>query len=216
MSNLTRMVGPNGEIITILPIEIRFDRNSGAYSACDGNSGRCYSISELEQLANTGDPSAQCAMGDYYNAGNYSESELRQMLEHGASSVKGAFENFSKALEWYKKAANQNHAQALWNLGNFYATGMGIVEKDFEKAVSLMEESAKYGFLDALFNVGQIYMLNDVYDKAFFWLEKADSLGHPEASTHLEAARLLAGAASRSPELQAEFDRQSKEFWNKK
>ena len=60
MNNLTRMIGPNGKIITILPLTINRDRSTGNFYAYNGNSGRKYSIPELERQANEGDPSAQC------------------------------------------------------------------------------------------------------------------------------------------------------------
>ena len=194
-SKLTRIVGPNGEIITILPITIKVDRYANRFYAKDENSGRDYSISELEQLANSGDPSAQCAMGDY------SGSEERHA-------------DFREAFNWYQKAAAQNHAEALFNMGNFYAIGAGVVEKDFNKASALLEESAKYGFLDAMLHLGQVYMLNDVYDKAIYWLDKAVKLGHTEANAHLEGAKLLAKAADRNPNIKKKLGDISNEFWD--
>ena len=169
---MTRIVGPNGEIITILPITIKVDRHTGRFYAKDENSGREYSIAELEQMANTGDPSALCAMGDYYN------SEERHADIH-------------EAFKWYQKAASQNHAKALWNLGTIYAIGAGVVAKDINKSIALLEESAKHGFLEAMLHLGQVFIMNDIYDKAIYWLEKADKLGHPMASESLEDARLL-------------------------
>ena len=193
-SNITRIIGPNGEIITILPISIKIMRQSGRYYAIDENCGQEYSIPELEQLANTGDPSAQCAMGDYYN------TEARHA-------------DFHKAFDWYRKSAAQNHARALWNMGNFYAVGGGVVEKDFNKASALLEESAKYGFLDAMLHLGQVFMMNDVYDKAIYWLEKAEKLGHPEASVPLEGAKMLAKALKTNPGLKDVLEKQSDDYW---
>ena len=173
-NNLTRMVSQTGEIITILSISIRVDRREGRFYAKDENSGREYSIPELEKMADSGDPSAQCAMGDYYN------SEERHA-------------DFRKAFNWYKKAANQNHAQALWNMGNFYAVDSGVVAKDFKKAGALLEESAKYGYLDAMLHLGQLCIMDGNDSKAIYWFEKADKLGHPEAKEHIKVARLLKG-----------------------
>jgi len=172
MNSITRMVGSNGEIITILPISIKVDRHSSKFYAYDESSRLEYSIPELEQLANTGDPSAQCAMGDYYN------SEERHA-------------DYREAFMWYKKAAAQNHAKALWNMGNFYAVGAGGAEKDFGKASALLEESANYGFIDAMLHLGQVLMMNDAYDKSIYWLEMADKLGHPEASKYIELSKML-------------------------
>jgi len=193
-SNITRTVGPNGEIITILPIEIKFDRSTGGYYAVDENSGKEYSLLELERLADTGDPSAQCAMGDYFNI-----KETPQL-------------NFHDAYEWYRKAAAQNHAKALHVLGLFYAMGI-VVGKDFDKACARLEESAKHGFLEAMFHLGGVYMMKDIYDKSIFWLDKADRLGHPEAREQLEMIKLLAKGAENIPGARAAHEKQSREYW---
>ena len=193
-SNLTRIVAPNGEIITILPITIRIDRVTKEMFAFDENKRIEYSINEIRQMADSGDPSAQCAMGDYYQADGYNM-------------------NLHETFKWYQKAAKQNHAKALWNLGSVYGIGAGIVEKDFDKSVALFEESAKYGFLEAMFYLGQTFMSNDIYDKAVYWLEKADKLGHPEAEKHLEAAKLLSECMD-NPVLKETFSNISKEFWS--
>ena len=171
------------------------DRGTNSYYAHDEGTDRRFPISEMLQMANSGDPSAQCAMGDYYN-------------------VEEPHADFREAFSWYKKAAAQNHAQALFNLGNFYALGGGVVEKDMVKSIAALEESASQGYLEAMMHLGQLYTINDMYDKAFVWLEKADKLGHPGAATILEQARLLARAAANSPSLRETFDKQNKEYWS--
>ena len=198
-SNITRTVGPNGEIITILPISIKVDRQTSRFFARDENSGREYSIPELERMANAGDPSAQCAMGDYYNT----------QEPHG---------DFHKAFSWYKKAAAQNHARALCNMGTFYAVGAevgaNVVEKDFDKAMALFEESAKHGLLDAMVRLGQVYIMNDIYDKAIYWLEKADKLGHEEANVFLDGAKQLKKIADEDSQMKKTFSDISKKYWD--
>ena len=183
---ITRTIGPNGEIITVLPITIKVDRSTNSYYAQEESTGRRIPIAELLQMANDGDPSAQCAMGDYYN-------------------VEEPHADFKEAFNWYKKAAAQNHAQALFNMGNYYAVGAGVVQKDMDKSIAFLEESANQGFLDAMMHLGQLYTINDLYDKAFIWLEKAEKLGHPDAGTILEQARTLARSAANSPSLRETF-----------
>ena len=87
------------------------------------------------------------------------------------------------------------------------------MSKKILTASALLEESANNGFLDAMFHLAQVFMMNDVYDKAMYWLEKADMLGHPEAKTHMEYAKLLSGALRGNSELKDAFDRQNKEYW---
>ena len=201
MHNPTHITLPSGETITLLPLAVNRDSVSGNFYAYDGNSGRKIPISELEQMANDGEPSAQCAMGDYYTA---------EFDNPAYNNI-----DYQKAFEWYKKSAMQNHPKALWSMGNFYALGVRVVEKDFAKSTALLEESAKLGFLDAMLHLGQVYMMNDVYDKAIYWLEKADTLRHPDASEHLENARLLSNVLSMNPVLKEKFDKQNEEYWGR-
>ena len=166
-SNLTITINPQGEVIRTLPIMMRVDRQTGKLFARDENSGREYSISELEQMANSGDLAAQCAMGDYYN--NEQNQDLR------------------KAFVWYEKAAKQNYARAQWNMGNIYGVGI-VVEKDLGKALSWFEKAAIEGYLEAMLNLGRVFLMNDNYEKGIYWLEEADKFGHPEAKQDLEMA----------------------------
>ena len=62
--NLTRIIAPNGELITILPITNKIDNNTKEIFAFDENKQVSFTINELRQRAEAGDPSAQCAMGD--------------------------------------------------------------------------------------------------------------------------------------------------------
>ena len=176
MNIQNRMVGPNGEIIEILPITINRDRNSGKFFAIDERSGSKYSIHELEQMAKEGDPSAQCAMGDYYG-------------------IAACHVDLLKSLEWYKKATDQDHAQALCRMANYYASGRGGIEKDLVKSKALLEEAAKHGSVDGMFFLGLQCICNknekNVYDTGIYWLEQADKYGHPNAKSHLEMERML-------------------------
>lgn len=46
-----------------------------------------------------------------------------------------------KAAEWYRKAADQGHAEAQFKLGKMYATGNGV-EKDEGKAAEWHRKAA--------------------------------------------------------------------------
>jgi hypothetical protein len=132
---------------------------------------REYSISEIEQMANDGNPSAQCAMGDFFNVGNENT-------------------DFHKAFAWYEKSAHQGYARAQWNIGNFYVVGQ-VVSQDFQKSIYWLEKSANQGYLDAMLHAGQVSVVIDDYEKAVQWIEMAHEKGHPEAEMHLKAAKML-------------------------
>ena len=42
----------------------------------------------------------------------------------------GVKQNYSKAREWFEKAAKQGHARAQFNLGFMYANGSGVEQSD--------------------------------------------------------------------------------------
>ena len=47
----------------------------------------------------------------------------------------GVPENDAEAVKWYRKAADQGHADAQSNLGFMYATGEGVPEKNIRAYV---------------------------------------------------------------------------------
>ena len=49
-----------------------------------------------------------------------------QQPPHG----EGVKQNYSKAREWFEKAAKQGHARAQFNLGFMYANGSGVEQSD--------------------------------------------------------------------------------------
>ena len=62
----------------------------------------------------------------------------------------GVAENDAEAAKWYRKAADQGHADAQYNLGLMYAQGEGVPEDDVQAykwwnlAAAQGNESTKY------------------------------------------------------------------------
>lgn len=81
--------------------------------------------------ANEGDPQAQYDLAHNYNY----------------TFVDGTI-NTNKAIEWYRKAAEQGHDQAQYQLGKLYFDGL-YVDKDWSKAKKWLSKSAKQGNEDA-------------------------------------------------------------------
>jgi len=69
----------------------------------------------------------------------------------------GLEKNPAKALELMKKAADQNHPDALGGVGYFYSSGL-VVEKDEAKARGFFERGAKLGSSASQSNLG-IYLI---------------------------------------------------------
>ncbi|KAF9352972.1 hypothetical protein BGX26_009247 [Mortierella sp. AD094] len=75
-----------------------------------------------------------------------------QMYENGH----GVPQEYSKAVDWYQKAANQGHAIAQHNLGSMYKCGQGVAQDHF-KAVEWYQKAASQGEVVAQKDLGEMY-----------------------------------------------------------
>jgi TPR repeat protein len=69
------------------------------------------------------------------------------------ASGSGVTLDYPKAVQWYLKAANQNHPLAQFNLGLMYAGGQGVVP-DEDKAATWMRMAARQGDAGAQHHLG--------------------------------------------------------------
>ena len=58
--------------------------------------------------------------------------------------------NYDKAFEFYLAAAEQDVAQAQYNVGVYYMNGIGSLEKDEIKSKEWLDKAHKNGSQDAL------------------------------------------------------------------
>jgi hypothetical protein len=63
--------------------------------------------------------------------------------------------NYTEAAVWYRKAADQGHALAQFNLGVMYANGQGF-NRDDAQAAMWFEKAARGGDGGAQFNLGRM------------------------------------------------------------
>ena len=96
----------------------------------------------------------------------------------------------SKAVYWYKKAAEQGYAPAQYNLGVCYGNGIGV-EKDPIQAVYWYKKAAEQGHNQAQCNLGVYYDCN-IGEKrdmaqAVYWYKKAAEQGYAPAQYNLGA-----------------------------
>ncbi|MBI3260408.1 MAG: sel1 repeat family protein [Ignavibacteriae bacterium] len=61
--------------------------------------------------------------------------------------------DYSQAVQWYSRAADQNHRLAQFNLGQMYARGQGV-ELNETEAVMWIQRAAHGGDAGAQFNLG--------------------------------------------------------------
>ena len=127
-------------------------------------------FARLLALANDGHMIAQSKVGFYYTMG------------------KGVEMDEAKAVEWYRKAADQGCSRAQNNLGLCYENGKGA-EMDNVKAVEYYGKAAEEGHSRAQNNLGLCYENGKGVEmdeaKAVEWYRKAAAQGHSGAQNNL-------------------------------
>ncbi len=68
----------------------------------------------------------------------------------------GAQQNYTEAVKWFRKAAEQGHVKAQRMLGLRYATGKGV-PKNYTEAVKWFRKAAEQGYSMAQFGLGSMY-----------------------------------------------------------
>ena len=125
---------------------------------------------KIMDLANNGDVFAQDTVGDMY--------------DHG----RGVEQSYEKAVEWYRKAAEQGYANTQCRLGSMYHDGRGV-EQSYKTAVEWYRKSAEQEYAAAQCNLGLKYKygqgVEQSYEKAVEWYRKAAEQGYANAQCNL-------------------------------
>ena len=113
---------------------------------------------EQERLAREADPSYQVSKGkEYYDNGNYTE-----------------------AVKWWRKAADQGNADAQNYLGEYRERGSK--EQDQVEAEKWFRKAAEQGHADGQYNLARCYHygkgIAEDYDEALKWYRKAAEQGN--------------------------------------
>lgn len=137
-------------------------------------SGTFPTSAQLLQAAGTGNAQAQF--------------ELARAYEDG----KGVTQDDARAVEWFRKSAEQGNAQAQNSLGVMYALGRGV-PRDREEAVRWYKKAAKQGFTDGIYNVAISYYNGEGVEEdmavAYAWMTIAQKRGDPQATEALAHIR---------------------------
>ena len=115
-----------------------------------------------------------------------------------------------EAVKWYRKAAEQNFAQAQYNLGICYNHGEGVA-KDQVEAVKWYRKAAEQNFAKAQYNLGLCYAKGEGVAKdqveAYKWLLLAARQGDEDAKKSITALE-----STLTPEQIAEGQKRAREF----
>lgn len=95
-----------------------------------------------------------------------------------------AEKNYTKSIEYYKKAAELGNAEAQFKLGDYYLVGV-VVEQNDEEAVKWCRKAAEQGYAPAEYALGYVYdegvSVEQNYEEAAKWYEKAAEKGNADA-----------------------------------
>ncbi len=104
------------------------------------------------------------------------------------ASGRGVPKDDAKAVEWFRKAAEQGSAAAQDVLGTAYSEGRGVPEDD-AMAVEWYRKAAEQDFAKAQYNLGMMYRdgrgVPQSYVEAVKWFHKAAEQGSAEAQCKL-------------------------------
>jgi len=125
-------------------------------------------LETLETRAGNGDAEAQFKLG----------------LKH-ANSLETA--RYLQAVQWYRKAADQDHSLAQFNLGMMHAKGHGV-SKDDAEAAAWFQKAARQGDAAAQFNLGKSHHRASISGppadasesriEAYKWFQLAEAQGY--------------------------------------
>jgi TPR repeat protein len=97
-------------------------------------------------------------------------------------------ENYEEAVKWYRKAAEQGHANAQFYLGVLYHTGRGV-EQNYEEAIKWLRKATAQDFGPAQYLMGHLYRdgngVEKNYEEAVKWYRKAAEQGSEYAQNQL-------------------------------
>ena len=90
-----------------------------------------------------------------------------------------------EAVKWFRKAADQNNAEAQWELGVCYYYGNGV-EKDEVEAVKWFRKAAEQGLAFSQNDLGNRYLIGQGVAKdeaeAVKWFRKAAEQNYAQGS----------------------------------
>ena len=135
-------------------------------------------IEIFKPLAAQGDKQAQFRLG--------------MMYYHG----QGVAEDERIAVSWLQKAAQQGHAEAMFELGNAYLVGSQaskLVEDPDREAAIWFHASARAGNMQAQYYLGLLFLAGNGVQQsrteAEFWFAKAAAQGHSEAKRAIQVTK---------------------------
>lgn len=137
------------------------------------------SISCLKLFAQTSKDSLENVIANYY--------KLALQYKDG----NGVIMDYTKAYNYFTKAADLGDAQSIYAMGYMQYKGLGCTQ-DYIKAASLFAQGAKLGKDNSMYFYGLCwrngYGVDKNEDSAKYWLNKAAAIGYKQAVQELKMA----------------------------
>jgi TPR repeat protein len=131
---------------------------------------------------------AQNNLGEMYTYGRAALEDLAKNIMYEVDLCLGPPEDYDEALKWFRKAADQGHAEAQYSIGNMYFFGEGVPE-DLAEAFKWYRMAAEQGHVVAQRRLGNIYFYGDGvtrdHAEAAKWWRKAAEQGDADAQDEL-------------------------------
>lgn len=127
-------------------------------------------IKKFEEAAQMGHGEAMATLGSFYEFGTFGE------------------QNGDLAIEWYKKAYQNDFEPIVVNIGNIYFNGE-LVERNVPEAIKWYEIAANNGDAQIQGYLGSLYYNGDGvepnFNKASYWFQQAADNGHKNSLNNL-------------------------------
>ncbi|HDP35609.1 MAG TPA: sel1 repeat family protein [Candidatus Hydrogenedentes bacterium] len=115
---------------------------------------------------------SSCQSHDHGVSDTCAQYNLGVMYRDG----EGVPQDYAEAVKWYRKAAEQDYADAQYNLGVMYYDGRGIPQ-DHAEAVKWFRKAAGQNHAEAQYNLGVMYRNGEGvpqdYVRAYMWFNVA-------------------------------------------
>ncbi len=119
---------------------------------------------------------------------NLSEKDITPSEAYSKGEAAYSKKDYSEAVKWYRKAAEQGHASAQCDLGFCYKKGYGV-SQSWSEAEKWYRKAAKQGNAQAQHNLGVCYKngegVTQSYSEAVKWYRKAAEQGLAAAQCNL-------------------------------
>ncbi|KAF9904940.1 hypothetical protein EC991_002180 [Linnemannia zychae] len=108
--------------------------------------------------------------------------------QHNVGLLYFAAQEYSQAMAWYRKAAEQGQILAHLYIGRMYHEGLGV-SQDHVEAMIWYRKAAEQGDASAKYNIGVMYEqghgVSRDYDKAMYWYQMAAEQGDISAQYNI-------------------------------